>query len=127
MEFLYWLDQREEEPKPEDETDVLLELSKELYVEQSFLEEIVELLHDKKQVIFYGPPGTGKTYLARKLAEALTHSPTDRMLVQFHPSTSYEDFFGSSGSTPTASWAIASLKVHWRLWRDELQTQGETT
>ena len=89
MEFLYWLDNREEE----DETDVLLELSKELYVEQAFLEEVVELLQEKKQVIFYGPPGTGKTYLAQKLADALTRAPADRMLVQFHPSTSYEDFF----------------------------------
>ena len=44
-------------------------------------------------MIFYGPPGTGKTYLARKLAEALAPDPTRRSLVQFHPSTSYEDFF----------------------------------
>ena len=51
------------------------------------------LLEDKGQVIFYGPPGTGKTYLARQLAEALAPDPTRRSLVQFHPSTSYEDFF----------------------------------
>jgi 5-methylcytosine-specific restriction protein B len=44
-------------------------------------------------VTLYGPPGTGKTYLAQKLAEALAPDPTRRSLVQFHPSTSYEDFF----------------------------------
>lgn len=31
--------------------------------------------------------------LARKLAEALAPDPTRRALVQFHPSSSYEDFF----------------------------------
>ncbi len=44
-------------------------------------------------MVFYGPPGTGKTYLARKLAEALAPDAGRRALVQFHPSSSYEDFF----------------------------------
>ena len=67
--------------------------AKDLLVERSFLDDIVELLRDKGQVILYGPPGTGKTYLAQKLSEALAPDPEDRRLVQFHPSTSYEDFF----------------------------------
>src|SRR5699024_1234378 len=45
------------------------------------------------QVVFYGPPGTGKTFFARKLAEALVPDAERRPIVQFHPSTSYEDFF----------------------------------
>ena len=44
-------------------------------------------------MVFYGPPGTGKTYFARKLAEALAPDSNRRRLVQFHPSSSYEDFF----------------------------------
>ena len=44
-------------------------------------------------MVFYGPPGTGKTFVAQRLAEALTPTDEQRMLVQFHPSTSYEDFF----------------------------------
>ena len=40
-----------------------------LLVEVGFLEDIVELLEDKEQVILYGPPGTCKTYLAQELAK----------------------------------------------------------
>ena len=59
------------------------------------MEDIVKLLEekDKSQVILYGPPGTGKTYLARELAKELAPDESCRALVQFHPSTSYEDFF----------------------------------
>ena len=89
-----------EEPDPEDgaaagSLDARIEdLAEELLLEdRGFLDDIVELLDDKGQVVFYGPPGTGKTHLARKLAEALAPARGRRMLVQFHPSTSYEDFF----------------------------------
>ena len=71
----------------------LEELADELLVDLEFLEDIVELLKDKGQVILYGPPGTGKTYLARELAKVLAPDDSCRALVQFHPSTSYEDFF----------------------------------
>ena len=90
--FLYWYLERDEEPQIDPE-DVLAELAESLLVDRAFLEDIVALLEDKGQVIFYGPPGTGKTYLARKLAEALAPDPSRRALVQFHPSSSYEDFF----------------------------------
>ncbi|MGI8711495.1 MAG: McrB family protein [Acidimicrobiales bacterium] len=43
--------------------------------------------------MLYGPPGTGKTYLAKRLARALAHDDPERFaIVQFHPSSSYEDF-----------------------------------
>ena len=60
---------------------------------RSFIDDLVALLRDKRQIVLYGPPGTGKTYIARKLAEALAPSVDRRRFVQFHPSTSYEDFF----------------------------------
>lgn len=83
-------DKRESEEV--DEPDPLEQAAEHLLVEPEFLEDIVELLEDKGQVVLYGPPGTGKTYLAQKLAAAL--APKERRsLVQFHPSTSYEDFF----------------------------------
>lgn len=100
-QFLYRYAEREDEPVVVTEADPLDEVAEELLVDRGFLDDIVGLLEDKGQVILYGPPGTGKTYLARKLAEALVPDPTRRSLVQFHPSTSYEDFF--EGYRPEAS------------------------
>ena len=91
--FLYWYLGRNEESDIEDDRDVLAELADELLIDRSFLADIEALLEDKRQVVFYGPPGTGKTYLARKLAQVLVPDPSRRVLVQFHPSSSYEDFF----------------------------------
>lgn len=92
-QFFYWLLSRPEGGAAAPEEDVLATLAEELFVDRSFLADIVELLRDKGQVIFYGPPGTGKTYLAEKLAEALAPDLNRRMTVQFHPSMTYEDFF----------------------------------
>jgi 5-methylcytosine-specific restriction protein B len=86
-------------PKP---TKVVLpdatdELAASLHVSKEWLQECIELLNDRPQLVFYGPPGTGKTYIAQKLAK---HVAGDKVrLVQFHPSYSYEDFF--EGYRPT--------------------------
>ena len=90
--FLGWLLELPDKKDPNGSID-LTELADELLVEVDFLDDIVSLLKDKGQVILYGPPGTGKTYLARKLAAVLAPDESCRALVQFHPSTSYEDFF----------------------------------
>ena len=78
-----------------------------LLVDRPFLDDIVSLLEDKGQVILYGPPGTGKTYLAKRLAEALAPDPEFRGLVQFHPSTSYEDFFEGYRPVPAAGGGVS--------------------
>ena len=109
--FLYWLMERYPEDhgvespvvaSTDDElADALADAADELLCDLSFLEDIVELLEDKGQVILYGPPGTGKTYFARRLAWTLTGIQDDEeyeengpySLVQFHPAYSYEDFF----------------------------------
>ena len=94
MCFLYWyIDYLGRVETPVDEPGPLEAAATDLLVEPGFLDDIVELLRDKGQVILYGPPGTGKTYLAQRLAAALAPDSSDRALVQFHPSTSYEDFF----------------------------------
>ena len=88
--FLYWYLERNDE-EAEDDRDALGELAKELLIDRSFFEDIQALLEQKRQLILYGPPGTGKTFLAREFAKTL--APEHYAIVQFHPSSSYEDFF----------------------------------
>jgi MoxR-like ATPase len=77
---------------PEADERSLSDLADELYLDEPFLERVIQLLDEKKQVIFQGSPGTGKTYIARKLAEWVAKSVERVKLVQFHPTYSYEDF-----------------------------------
>lgn len=67
-------------------------LARRLHVPRDWLQECVELLRDRPQLIFYGPPGTGKTYIAKELAQHLA-GDSNVKIVQFHPAYSYEDFF----------------------------------
>ena len=77
-------------------------LAEELFVDHAWLEEVRELLDERRQVVFYGPPGTGKTYIARKLAAELA-GPEQVKLVQFHPAYTYEDFFEGFRPRPGAA------------------------
>jgi hypothetical protein len=70
----------------------LAQLADELSLEETDLQDILDLLEEKRQVVFYGPPGTGKTFIARRLAWHLAGDPGRTILVQFHPSYAYEDF-----------------------------------
>ncbi len=76
-------------------------LAAELLLPRAWLEEAIDLLREKGQVVFYGPPGTGKPYVARMLCEHLTADGGVYDLVQFHPSYAYEDFF--EGFRPRAA------------------------
>ena len=67
-------------------------LAADLLWEPKYLQEIIQDLQEKRQVIFYGPPGTGKTYVAREIAKQCHLDGGDFEIVQFHPSYSYEDF-----------------------------------
>jgi 5-methylcytosine-specific restriction protein B len=68
-------------------------LAQELHLPEQWLQEIVAVLRDRRQLVLYGPPGTGKTHLALRMAAYLTKDPQNVTLVQFHPTYSYEDFF----------------------------------
>jgi 5-methylcytosine-specific restriction protein B len=84
--------------------DATVELAEKLHVPQEWLQECIDLLNDRPQLIFYGPPGTGKTYIAQDLAK---HVAGDNVrLVQFHPSYSYEDFFEGFRPTPDGGFAL---------------------
>ena len=54
--------------------DATEELAERLLVDRLWIQEQIELLRDRRQLIFYGPPGTGKTYLAKEIADHLTGS-----------------------------------------------------
>ncbi|MBL7940815.1 MAG: EVE domain-containing protein [Flavobacteriales bacterium] len=57
-------------------------------------DDLLKQLRRKKNLVLQGPPGVGKTFIARKLAYALMKEMDDSRveMVQFHQSTSYEDF-----------------------------------
>ena len=74
-------------------------LAQDLLWQPNHLQEIIQDLQEKRQVIFYGPPGTGKTYVAREIAKQCRLNGGDFEIVQFHPSYSYEDFV--EGYRPT--------------------------
>jgi len=76
----------------DDLRDRLQELADEVLLPRAVIDELVALLHDKPQLILYGPPGTGKTFVALGLAAALAGDENRHVVIQFHPSTSYEDF-----------------------------------
>ncbi len=86
--------------KPDDDRpDIKLEsggsldaLATRLHLPFEFLEELVMLLNDKRQIVLQGPPGTGKTFVAQQLARHLAAADRRVTLVQFHPSFAYEDF-----------------------------------
>jgi len=67
---------------------------RDLFMEESKLDEIVQQLRRKKNVVLQGAPGTGKTFVARRLAYLLMgeRDPERAPMVQFHQSISYEDF-----------------------------------
>lgn len=84
--------------------DATPELAERLHVPEEWLQECVDLLRDRPQLIFYGPPGTGKTYIAQALAEHVAGENV--RLVQFHPSYSYEDFFEGFRPAPDGGFKL---------------------
>ncbi|WP_244886737.1 McrB family protein [Endozoicomonas montiporae] len=64
------------------------------FLDKDRLQQLLNRLRTKKNLILQGPPGTGKTWLAKRLAYALMGQKNQNALrsVQFHPNLSYEDF-----------------------------------
>ncbi len=69
------------------------QLARSLHLPRAWLQQALDLLYEKRQLIFYGPPGAGKSFVAQALGEHIRGAGGDWQLVQFHPAYSYEDFF----------------------------------
>lgn len=74
------------------------ELAARLHLPQAWLQDCVDLLDDRPQLVFYGPPGTGKTHLAQQLARHI--AGRNVLLAQFHPSYPPDVFFHGLRSAP---------------------------
>ena len=59
-------------------------------MEYKEINDIKNILEFKKQIILQGAPGTGKTYTAKIVAKEMMQS--EPIIIQFHPSYTYEDF-----------------------------------
>jgi 5-methylcytosine-specific restriction protein B len=68
------------------------DLAARVHIDQGWLQDLVDLLQERSQIVLYGPPGTGKTFLAQAIGRHVAARDAVR-LVQFHPSYAYEDFF----------------------------------
>lgn len=78
-----------------------------VFLSEAEIERALERWKEKRNLILQGAPGVGKTFVAKRLAYALMEENDDSRIrvVQFHPSTSYEDFVrGYRPAADVAGW-----------------------
>ncbi|MCG3417559.1 AAA family ATPase [Oceanobacillus jordanicus] len=69
-------------------------IKRDLFMDLKKVEDAIESLDYKKNIILQGPPGVGKTFVAKRLAyyHLGSKSPNNIDMIQFHQSYSYEEF-----------------------------------
>jgi len=91
----YRLDRdRREKWRAENPSYSLKDAAEEIFLGGGDLDRLHQQLARKKNLVLQGPPGTGKTFMAQRLAWALTGKRSRERVefVQFHQSYGYEDF-----------------------------------
>lgn len=73
---------------------IIDDILKEVFMDLEKIEDAIESLDYKKNVILQGPPGVGKTFVAKRLAYLHMEKKQSENIemVQFHQSYSYEEF-----------------------------------
>jgi len=95
--------------------EITADLAAQLHLPQAWLQQLLFLLTEKKQLILYGPPGTGKTFVAQHIGRHITQHGGSTRLVQFHPSYTYEDFFEGYRPKHSDGGALSFDLVHGAL------------